>query len=522
MVASAQAVNIYDDGAGWPNATAEKEHAFRQGFLEEARRVVREWTDPDDATFDPFGEEQAALHLRLRTKERYTIYRPGYGPNCAGRKTYHVGYRPGHEAPAARLRGRHHALAYVTQSWDDVRDLDAFDKLVLPAWLVAVERWAREPIKMGLTIAPPRPLSIMRADGDDDVVQPAGSSTPSTPSLPPAPLAAPAVRPLKLTRADEIEMRRPDWLLRGMLERDTFALIFGDPGCGKTFLALDWACRIATGTAWRGHDVEAGPVVYVAGEGRQGLGRRTRAWAEHNKVPLAGAPLYVAPAVAIPDVGELTRLVLAVQPLPKPPALVVLDTLARCFGGGDENSTQDMSKFVSACDALRRAWGCTVLVVHHTGHADKNRARGAIALKAALDAEYRVTKDDKMLLTATKMKDAEMPAPVAMELVTVELPGLLDDYDNPVASAAVNVLDADVSAIVSKVASSGSRGRWQQLGLDVAKRLLADGDDGQASVKEWHAECEKVGMRQSTRYNVLAKLHEQGAVVVAGDALIPA
>ncbi len=520
MVASVQAVNIYDDGAGWPNATAEKERAFRQGFIEEARRVVREWTNPDDATFDPFGEEQAARQLRLRTKERYTIHRPGYGPNCAGRKTYHVGYRPGHEAPAARLRGRHHALAYVTQSWDDVQDFEAFDKLVLPAWLAAVERWAEGPVE---TIKPPpRPLSIMRADSDDDVVQSAGSSTPSTPSLPSAPSVQPAVRPLKLTRADTIEMRRPDWLLRGMLERDTFALIFGDPGCGKSFLAIDWACRIATGTAWRGHYVRPAPVVYVAGEGQQGFGRRIRAWGEHNGVALTDAPLYVAPAVAIPDVSELTRLVLAVQPLPKPPALIVLDTLARCFGGGDENSTQDMSKFVSACDALRRHYGCTVLVVHHTGHADKNRARGAIALKAALDAEYRLVKDDKLLLTATKMKDAEMPAPVAMELVTVDLPGLLDDYDNPVASAAVNVLDPDVSAIISKVASAGSRGKWQQLGLEVARRLVADGDDGQASVKDWHDECEKVGMRQSTRYHVLAKLHEQGALAVSGDTLVTA
>jgi hypothetical protein len=47
----------------------------------------------------------------------------------------------------------------------------------------------------------------------------------------------------KLIRADRIEMRRPDWLLRGMLERDTLALIFGDPGSGKSFLAIDWACR---------------------------------------------------------------------------------------------------------------------------------------------------------------------------------------------------------------------------------------------------------------------------------------
>jgi hypothetical protein len=58
---------------------------------------------------------------------------------------------------------------------------------------------------------------------------------------------------IRLTRADQIEMRSPQWLLRGTLERNTFALIFGDPGCGKSFLAIDWACRVATGTPCRGH-----------------------------------------------------------------------------------------------------------------------------------------------------------------------------------------------------------------------------------------------------------------------------
>jgi len=327
------------------------------------------------------------------------------------------------------------------------------------------------------------------------------------------------VRPLVLTRADEIEICKPDWLLRGVLERDTFALIFGDPGCGKSFLAIDWACRIATGTAWRGHEVKAAPVVYVAGEGRQGFGRRIRAWGEHNGVGLADAPLYAAPAVAIADMNELIRLVSAVQSLPAPPALIVLDTLARCFGGGDENSTQDMSKFVSACDALRRHYGCTILVVHHTGHADKNRARGAIALKAALDAEYRLVKDDKLLLTATKMKDAEMPAPIAMELVTVELPGLFDDYNAPITSAAVNVLAPDISAIVSKLASSASRGRWQQLGLDIAKRLVAEGDDGQVMIDIWRRACTEAGMVRQNQHRVLEALANRGDITVTNGAL---
>ncbi|MBM4020291.1 MAG: hypothetical protein FJ288_18550 [Planctomycetes bacterium] len=146
----------YDDGAGWPNSSIEKERAFRQGFLEEARRVVREWPGPDNEAFDPFGEEEVAHRLRLRVRERYSVY----GRGDAGRKTYHLGYRPGHEAPAARLRGRHHALAYVTQSWDEVTDFDTFDNLVLPAWLAAVEKWAVQPFHPDAPEPPPRPLGI--------------------------------------------------------------------------------------------------------------------------------------------------------------------------------------------------------------------------------------------------------------------------------------------------------------------------------------------------------------------------
>ena len=330
-----------------------------------------------------------------------------------------------------------------------------------------------------------------------------------------------ASRRLTLIRADQIEMRPPDWLLRGMLERDTFAMVFGDPGSGKSFLAIDWACRVATGTPWRGHPVKPGPVVYIAGEGQQGFGRRIRAWQEHHGVSLAGAPLFVARAVAIPEPSQLGELIVAIEQDVGRPALIVLDTLARTFGGGDENSTQDMSRFVSACDTIRQRYESTILVAHHTGHGDKNRARGAIALKAALDAEYRLSDNEAGLkLTATKMKDAETPAPLTMDLVSVDLPGLLDDYGNPVTSAAVEVLDAECGALESE-ARTAARGKWQRLGLEVAERLIDAADGGCASVRQWHLECDAEGMRKSTRYDVLTKLHEQGAVIVEGDALIP-
>ena len=268
------------------------------------------------------------------------------------------------------------------------------------------------------------------------------SDPPKAPEAPRTPL---------LIHAKRIELRRPKWLLRRILESGTLALIFGDPGCGKTFLALDWAARIATGTPWRGYPVKPAPVVYLAGESPQRLGRRLLAWQQLNRVSLAGAPLCIGHAVAISEPKEVARLLRAIDSLPEPPALIVLDNLARCFGAGDENSTQDMTRFIAGCDAIRRHCGASVLIVHYSGHGDKTRDCGAMTLKAALDAEYRLeqTGGGNLLLTATKMRDAEVPAPLGLRLEPVELPGMVDNFGNPVTSAAIEVVDADTSAIVA-------------------------------------------------------------------------
>jgi hypothetical protein len=572
-------VREYEDGANFPgdDTALAAERAYRCDFVEEARRIVRVWAHPPGPPpppdfkpksvreliakrrCAPYDEMEASWKQRQRLRERYTVY----GSGDAGPKTYHLGYRPGHEVPAARLRGRHHAMAYVLNIWEDLAtsDLDIFDPKLLCPWLRAVERWAAAPIRPNRSVPPPRPLEVTPEFEHLEVVPeceetepivalaPRGNLTPFLPSppllslspppmpslplLPPPPappLALPAPPPpprIKLTRADQIEVRPPQWLLRGMIERDSFALIFGDPGCGKSFLAIDWACRIATGTPWHGHAVKRGPVVYVAGEGQQGFGRRIQAWSEHHGVSLENMPLYSAPAVAIPDPSDVAALIETIDfhvavgaAAVGNPSLVVIDTLARCFGGDDESATQDMNKFVAACDVIRRRYGCTILVVHHAGHGDKSRARGAIALKAALDTEYRLENDNGLLLTATKMKEAEMPPPLAMKLVSVTLPDMLDDDGNPVTSAAIEVLDT--SAIIAKATAASQEkeySKWQALGLDIAKRLVTEGSDGQVSVKAWHAACEALGMRQSTRYNVLTKLCTKGVLALDGETL---
>jgi hypothetical protein len=225
----------------------------------------------------------------------------------------------------------------------------------------------------------------------------------------------------------KLHYRAPEFVIDGLLETETLGLIFGDPGCGKSFLAVDIASSVATGTPFHGRATKQGPVFFIAGEGHNGLARRFTAWAEAHRVPLNTAPLFKSERAAqfldTASAGAVTDAVANLSDQYGSPALIIVDTLARNFGAGDENNTRDMSEFVVAIDDLRARFpGCAVLIVHHSGHADKQRARGAMALKGALDTEYRVEKDgDLIKLICTKMKDAEPPTDAFFQLRTVDL-----------------------------------------------------------------------------------------------------
>lgn len=238
--------------------------------------------------------------------------------------------------------------------------------------------------------------------------------------------AARVCPPFEFVRVGELQHSEPDWMVEGLFEASSLALLFGDPGSGKSFIAIDLAACIATGLPFHGREVAAGAVFYIAGEGHNGLRRRFSAWEKDAGVSLNDAPLFTSKGAAnFLDGDSAKRVAEAVAALAKqcPPRLIIVDTLARSFGEGDENSTKDMNAFVRAMDNLRRGYpDAMVLIVHHSGHGDKGRARGAMALKGALDAEYRTAiSGDLITLSNTKMKEASKPADMQFKLVGVEL-----------------------------------------------------------------------------------------------------
>ena len=214
----------------------------------------------------------------------------------------------------------------------------------------------------------------------------------------------------------------PEWLVDGYLVRDSLALLYGPSGTYKTFLGVDIALHLATGSWWNKRAVTGqGRTLYVIAEGVSGVGSRIDAWQRHHRIYDldAYAPITWLPrAVNLTDglqVAALCELAGRLEP-----DLVIVDTLARCTLGAEENSARDMGVVVEHLDRIRRATAACVLSIHHTGKDTTSGARGSSALRAAMDTELEV-RPDPLELKVTKQKDAAEAAPARLTPLPVQL-----------------------------------------------------------------------------------------------------
>lgn len=226
-------------------------------------------------------------------------------------------------------------------------------------------------------------------------------------------IPAPAKPRQKLMRLDELAKQPPGpYLVKGMLQRHSHAVMYGAPGEGKTFVALDLAYHVACGLPWQERRVHQGPVLYLAYEGIGGLAKRAAALGK--KYEDAEVPLYIVAAdYNLRDVAGRKALAEDLAQLPEKPVLVVIDTLARAMKGGDENSAQDMGALNDAVSALIQATGACVLLVHHSGKNKDNGARGSSALLGAIDTEIQV---DSRQIFSRKQRDVEPAPPLGFKL----------------------------------------------------------------------------------------------------------
>ena len=238
-------------------------------------------------------------------------------------------------------------------------------------------------------------------------------------------------------------------LWEGVIPQNSFGVLFGQPGTGKSFSALGLALSVASGQDFLGRRTTPGGAVYIAAEGGEDVRRRIEAWQLENGVQ-GELPLAVVPkAVMLDQSGAKERLAEAIETiLDEPPRLLVVDTLARCFGG-DENRAADMAKFIAALDWLKNRFpGLATLIVHHSGKADNSDMRGSSALLGAVDMAAAMMAQQgrpsaaglRLVLRSIKQKDLEPHGDIELMLSQVPLSGL-DAYGRPRSSCVLRLQD---------------------------------------------------------------------------------
>lgn len=243
------------------------------------------------------------------------------------------------------------------------------------------------------------------------------------------------------------------WLIDGWLPKSGVGVLYGHPGCGKTFLALDMSRCVAMAVSWAGRAVEAGLVIYVAAEGQAGFRNRLAAVVAEGRLS-RDAPFAFVPCpidLQAPD-GDIERLVTTIRQMAgkrkELPALIVIDTLSKTFGAGKEN-TDDMTAYLTNCQRVASEFDCFTLILHHRPKDQESKdLRGHSSLRGGIETAILVEGGETRFAITTKQKDAEDNQRVGFQLERVVLGH--DRKDHEVSTCLVNIVEDEMPSPVSR------------------------------------------------------------------------
>jgi hypothetical protein len=237
--------------------------------------------------------------------------------------------------------------------------------------------------------------------------------------------APPKTRRFKFMFFDELRPGpEPLYLVDELIPIAGLVDVWGKPKCFKSFWALDLCLHVAMGWEYRDRRVRQGTVMYCAFEGAHGYKKRIEAMRRHYRLSDVKAPLVVMSGQAN-LIAEHRQLILEIRDCLAEaglgvPAVVVLDTLNKSLVGSESKDT-DMGAYVRAAEAIRDAFGCVVVIIHHCG-LDETRPRGQTSLPGAVDAQLAVAREGmRVVVTVEFMRDGPEDTFVASALESVEV-----------------------------------------------------------------------------------------------------
>jgi hypothetical protein len=283
----------------------------------------------------------------------------------------------------------------------------------------------------------------------------------------------------QLRRFDELKLgTERTYLVKGLIPRTGLVVVWGPPKCGKSFWTFDLVLHVALGREYRSRRVQQGSVVYCAFEGGSGYSARAEAFRQrHLPEDHENFDFFLLDA-QIDLVADHKEIIVAIRAQNATPTCVVLDTLNRSLAGSESND-KDMALYIRAADAIREAFGCVVIIVHHCG-VDDSRPRGHTSLTGAVDAQLAARRDaaENVLVTVEWMKDGAEGDVIASRLERIEIG---TDVDGDAISSCV-VVPVDSTALATRVVRRRLSDR-QRLALDALNEAVLA--SGQTPPLEW-------------------------------------
>lgn len=217
------------------------------------------------------------------------------------------------------------------------------------------------------------------------------------------------MNPFPFQRASQIDTAGPQtqWLVEGLWTDQAVGILGGEPKCCKSFLALDLAVSVASGTACLRQFPVRRPgtvLLFPAEDSLPVVRQRLEGICAAAQVTLAACPIEVitAPALRLDLPADRQRLRDTVQRLR--PVMLILDPLIRLHRL-DENDASQIAALLSFLRELQREYKLAVLLVHHA-RKDSHASRPGQALRGSSELHgwgdsnlYMRRKGDQLTLT---------------------------------------------------------------------------------------------------------------------------
>ena len=221
------------------------------------------------------------------------------------------------------------------------------------------------------------------------------------------------------------EENTPRWLVQQLWGESSVGVIGGAPKCSKTWLGLDLALRVATGTECLGKYAvpRAGPVlIYLAEDALPVVRQRVQGMAQHRGLDLDAVEIHVitVPTLRLDRGPHRDRLFQTAKRIR--PRLLLLDPLVRLHGI-DENNATEVAQLLAYFRSLQRRLDLSVVLVHHTrknasgGMAAGQGLRGSSDLHAFGDCNLYLRRSRERLVLSSEHRAAPAPPAVYLELV---------------------------------------------------------------------------------------------------------